>query len=94
MNHTHPDHGGTAETLQEALAALRAERSIPQVPNPEPLAPPRRRPRRPPKPPPRTVQGAAVGALKTVLWVYGVALPITLALALLVARANASLIGS
>ena len=90
----HPDHGGTAETLQEALAALRAERSLPLVPITEPPAPPQQRPRRPPQPPPRTVQGAAVGVLKAVLWVYGVALPITLALALLVARANASLIGS
>jgi hypothetical protein len=90
----HPDHGGTAETLQEALAALRAERSLPRVPITEPLAPPQRRPRRPPQPPPRTVQGAAAGVLKSVLWVYGVALPLALALALLVARANASLIGS
>jgi hypothetical protein len=90
----HPDHGGTAETLQEALAALRAERSIPQVPNPEPPVPPQRRPRRPPQPPQRTARGAAVGVIETALWVYGVAFPITLALALLVARANASLIGS
>jgi hypothetical protein len=30
----------------------------------------------------------------TVFWVYGVAMPIMLGLALLVARANASLIGS
>lgn len=90
----HPDHGGTAETLQEALAALQAERSVPSVPKPEPPVPPQRRPWRPPQPPPRTARGAAVGVLKTVLWVYGVALPITLALALLVARANASLIGS
>lgn len=82
------------ETLQEALAALRAERSLPPVPVTEPPAPPQRRPRRPPQPPPRTVRGAAVGVLKTVLWVYGVALPVTLALALLVARTNASLIGS
>jgi hypothetical protein len=34
-----------------------------------------------------------VGALKTVAWVYGVALPIVLALALLVGRANTWLIG-
>lgn len=88
----HPDHGGTAETLQEALAALRAERSRPPVPITQPPAPPQRRPRRPPQPPPRTVQGAAVGALKTVLWVYGVVLPITLGLALLVARAAAWLV--
>jgi hypothetical protein len=88
----HPDHGGTAETLQEALAALRAERSRPLVPITEPSAPPQRRPRRPPLPPPRTVRGAAVGVLKTVLWVYGVALPITLGFALLVARAAAWLV--
>ena len=88
----HPDHGGTAETLQEALAALRAERSRPLVPITQPPAPPQRRPRRPPQPPPRTVQGAAVGVLKTVFWVYGVALPITLGFALLVAQAAAWLI--
>lgn len=90
----HPDHGGTAETLQSALAALRAERSLPLVPISEPLARPQRRPRRPHQPPPRTARGTVVGVLKTALWVYGVAIPITLALALLVARANASLIGS
>jgi len=90
----HPDHGGTAETLQEALAALQAERRLPPASALEPPVPPQRRPRRPPQPAQRTVQGAAVGILKMVFWVYGVALPITLALALLVARANASLIGS
>ena len=88
----HPDHGGTAETLQEALAALRAERSLALVPISEHPAPPQRRPRRPPQPPPRTVRGAVVGVLKTVLWVYGVALPITLGFALLVARATAWLV--
>ena len=92
----HPDHGGTTATLQEALSSLRAELQrqeplpiAPDVPSP----PPAWRPRRP-QPAQRTVRGTVVGALKTALWVYGVALPIVLGLTLLIARANASLVGS
>ena len=92
----HPDHGGTTATLQEALVALRAElhREGPPMLAPEaPPPPPTMRHRRPP-PPQRTVRGTAVGLLKTAFWVYGVAMPIVLGLTLLIARANASLIGS
>ncbi len=93
----HPDHGGTTATLQEALVALRAElhREGPPLLAPEaPPPPPTWRHRRSPPPPRRTVRGAAVGLLKTAFWVYGVAMPIVLGLTLLIARANASLIGS
>ena len=93
----HPDHGGTAESLQVALAALRSEpRRKAEAPPPKPPSAAQRphRPSRPsPAPPPQTFRGAAVGALKTVAWVYGVALPLMLALALLVGRANAWLLG-
>lgn len=90
----HPDHGGSTETLQEALAALRAGAApgsevSPPVPSVEP---PLWRPGHRPGPPGRTFRGAVRGVLTTVFWVYGVALPITLGLALLVARANASLL--
>lgn len=86
----HPDHGGTTEALQAALAALRTElrRGEVRLSLLSPAQPPRR-----PAPPQRTFRRAIGGALVTVFWMYGVALPITLALALLVARANASLIG-
>lgn len=90
----HPDHGGNTKALQEALAALRAgvapeaEVSRP-VPSEEP---PLWRLGHRPGPPGRTFRGAVRGVLTTVFWVYGVALPITLGLALLVARANASLL--
>ena len=93
----HPDHGGTTATLQEALSSLRAERQRQEPPliAPDvPPSPPAWRPRRPQPPPQRTVRGTVVGTLKTVLWVYGVALPIALGLTLLIARANASLFGS
>jgi len=93
----HPDHGGTSELLQVALAALRAEqqRKTEAPPTTPPLAAQRpHRPSRPsPAPSPQTFRGAAVGALKTVAWVYGVALPLMLVLALLVGRANAWLLG-
>ena len=90
----HPDHGGSTETLQEALAALRAgaapEAEVsPPVPSEEP---PLWRPRHRPEPPRRTFRGAVGGVLTTIFWVYGVAVPITLGLALLIARANASLL--
>ena len=93
----HPDHGGTAESLQVALAALRAEqRRKAEVPPPTP-PPAAQRPHRPsrpsPAPPPQTFRGAAVAALKTAAWLYGVALPLMLALALLVGRVNAWLLG-
>ena len=90
----HPDHGGTTEALQEALAALREERRQCEVPPPPtpPARPPHRR--RQPELPRRTLRCAIGGALVTMFWMYGVVLPITLALALLVARANVSLIGS
>ena len=93
----HPDHGGTAESLQAALAALRAEqRRKAEVPPPTP-SPTSNRPHRPsrpsPAPLPQTLRAAAVGVLKTVAWVYGVALPLVLVLALLVGRANAWLLG-
>lgn len=93
----HPDHGGTAASLQVALAALRSEqrrKAAAPPPKPPPAAQRPHRPNRPsPAPPPQTFRGAAVGALKTVAWVYGVALPLMLALALLVGRANAWLLG-
>lgn len=91
----HPDHGGTTATLQEALTALRAElqrqEPLPIAPD-VPPPPPAWRPRRPKPPPQRTVRGTVIGLLKTVFWVYGVALPITLVMALLVARATAWLL--
>jgi hypothetical protein len=84
--------------LQEALAALRAEIGRGEDPPPQPppptAQPPRWSPRQRPEPPRRTLRGAIGGVLMTVFWVYGVAMPIMLGLALLVARANASLIGS
>ena len=93
----HPDHGGTPESLQVALAALRAEqrRKAEAPPPTPPLAAQRpHRPSRPsPAPPSQTFRGAALGALKAVAWVYGVALPLMLVLALLVARMNLWLIG-
>jgi len=93
----HPDHGGTVESLQGALAALRSEQrrgteSPPFTPPPASQRP--HRPSRPsPAPPSQTFRGAAVGALKAMAWVYGVALPLMLVLALLVGRANAWLLG-
>ena len=93
----HPDHGGTTATLQEALVALRAElhrEAHPPVASEAPPPPPARRPRAAPPSSQPTVRGAAVGLLKTAFWVYGVAMPIILGLTLLIARANASLIGS
>jgi hypothetical protein len=93
----HPDHGGTTATLQEALVALRAElqrEAPPSVASEVPPPPPARRPRATPPSSQSTVRGAAVGLLKTAFWVYGVAMPIILGLTLLIARANASLIGS
>ena len=93
----HPDHGGTTATLQEALAALRAElhrEEPPPLARDVPTPPPAWRPRRPQPPPQRTVRGTAARLLKTAFWVYGVAIPIVLGLTLLIARANASLIGS
>ena len=92
----HPDHGGTTEALQAALAALRAERRRSEGPLPPlpPARPPRRSPGRRPDPPRKTFRGAIGGALVLAFWVYGVALPITLALALLVTRVSASLIES
>jgi LmbE family N-acetylglucosaminyl deacetylase len=92
----HPDHGGTTKSLQAALTALRSElnRTEPKQRVPEPPPPPATpwRTREAPTPPRRTVRGAAVGILKTLFWVYCVALPITLGLALLVAKAAAWLV--
>jgi hypothetical protein len=91
----HPDHGGTTESLQAALAALRtgiAEDEISPIPTRRAKSQVRR-PRHRPEPPKRTPRGAVRGALTTAFWVYLVAMPIVLVLALLLARANAWLLG-
>jgi hypothetical protein len=93
----HPDYDGTTESLQVALAALRAEQlrtCHTSPPAPQPAAQRRNRSSRSSSvAQQRTLQGVAIEGLKALAWAYGLVLPIMLALALLIARANAWLLG-
>ena len=91
----HPDHGGSTEALQAALLVLRAER---QVPMPTPTVrlraePPRTSPQSRRAPGGQWPHRTLCGLLRTVFWVYVVALPLMLVLAVLVGRANLWILG-
>ena len=92
----HPDHGGTTESLQAALAALRTELSGPPMAATAERRSPRPAPAPRPSQRPAPMQGpfirSAISLGKAVFWVYGVAMPMALALALLLARATAALL--
>ncbi len=92
----HPDHGGTTESLQAALVALRTELSRPPMAATAERRSPRPAPAPRPSQRPAPMQGpfirSAVSLGKAVFWVYGVGMPMALALALLLARATAALL--
>ena len=87
----HPDHGGSREDLERALAALRAassssEAGLSALVPAQPTAPARPAYREPARPPKESVRGSLWGIGKTIFLVYFVAMPIMIGFGLVLGR--------